>query len=53
MCRRGYGGGKGKVVSERHREKGNEKARSMSQVDKWKTKEGNTHMSMHDKLRHR
>ena len=44
-----------KVDSERHREKkSNEKPRCyVSQVGKWETKEGNTHMSVHDQLRDR
>ena len=34
--------------------KRNEKVRCyVSQVDKWETKEGDTHMSVHDQFRHR
>jgi len=43
-----------KVDSERHWEKSNEKARCyVSPIDKWETKEGDTHVSVNDKLRHR
>jgi len=44
-----------KVDSERHWEKKATRKRDVrvSQVDKWEMKEGDTHMSVHDQLRHR